>query len=189
MNSRVSLGLLTASFLTVTSIAQTRNSFLAADSISGISVTTSNAGLTFLVQTSADPTFVYQSVTYHVTKIMGFYNLSDDDDLAVSNSDFTGNFGPWTTNNTNASTGGVAGWKTNPNSSLTVGGSESFTYSSLSLDNVERLGFHVQVDGLFPGTNGNTGNITTVPEPGSIIAFAVGLATFYGRRRKQSVAR
>jgi hypothetical protein len=176
--------LLTLSLTAVGAFAQTRSSFLGVDAITGITVTPSNGGLTFLVQLDADPYFTYNGHDYHITDLIGFYNLSDDDDLTVTNSAFTGNFGPWATDNSNANTGGIAGRRSNPNDGITVGNSETFTYSALSVANVERLGFHVRLDELFPGTEGNTGNITTVPEPVSMVGLLVGLGGLAARRRR-----
>ena len=169
------------------SFGQTRSSFLGVDLISGINVTVSNAGLSFLVSVDNSPSFTYQNHVYQITKVFGFYALSDDDDLTVTNSDFSANFGPWNTNNSNSGTGGIAGWKSNPNNGITPGGSESFTFSSLNTANVERLGYHVMLNENFPGTSGNTGNITTVPEPASMVALVGALfATATKRFKKRS---
>lgn len=165
-------------------MAQSRSSFLEIDSITGITVTPSNGGLSFLVEVSNNPSFTFANHVYHITDVFGFWNLSDDDDLTVTNAGFTGNFGPWGANNSNSGTGAIAGWKSNPNNGITVGGSETFTYSSLSTGNVERLGFHVRLDENFPGTGGNTGNITTVPEPTSMIALVSGIGALIARRRR-----
>lgn len=167
------------------SFAQTRSSFLGVDSISGIDVTVSNAGLSFLVDTSADPTFTYQNHVYHITAVIGFWNLSDDNDLTASVTGFTGNFGPWSTNSSNSGPGGIAGWKSNPNNGITPGGSEMFTYNSLDSASVERVGFHVVLTENFPGTTGNTGHITTVPEPASMIALVAGLGGLVAKRRRK----
>ena len=176
--------LLTLCFVAVGAMAQTRSSFLGVNSITGITVTPSNAGLTFLVNMGADPYFTYNGHDYHITDVIGFYNLSDDDDLTVSNSNFTGNFGPWGTDNSNSGVGGIAGWRSNPNNGITVGGSETFNYTSLSTDKVERLGFHVRLNELFPGTQGNTGDITVVPEPVSMVGLLAGLGGLMARRRR-----
>lgn len=155
------------------------------DSISGVNVNVSNAGLTFLVSLDADPTFTFQNHVYHITDVFGFWNLSDDDDLTSTVSNFSGNFGPWGTNVNNAGPGGIAGWKSNPNDGITVGGNETFTYQALSSSSVERLGFHVRLTENFPGTGGNTGHITTVPEPTSMLALVAGLGAFMAKRRRK----
>ena len=181
------LTFITAVGLVGGAIAQTRSSFLEIDAITGITVTPSNAGLSFLVEVSNAPSFTYLNHVYHITDVIGFYNLSDDDDLTVTNANFTGNFGPWNNDNSNSGQGAIAGWKSNPNNGITPGGSEVFNYSALSTGKVERLGFHVRLDELFPGTQGNTGNITTVPEPTSMIALACGVLGLFARRRRSAV--
>lgn len=171
---------------TSAAFAQTRSSFLEIDSISGITVNVSNAGLSFLVSTSADPTFTYQNHVYHITDVIGFWNLSDDDDLTSTVSGFSANFGPWSANVSNSGPGGIAGWKSNPNNGITASGSEMFTYDALSTSNVERLGYHVRLTENFPGTGGNTGFITTVPEPASMVALATGLVLLLARKRRKA---
>ncbi|MBS1723260.1 MAG: PEP-CTERM sorting domain-containing protein [Armatimonadetes bacterium] len=159
--------------------AQTRSSFLGVDVISDIAVQVSNGGLTYNVQVGNAPTFTYNNTVYHITDVIGFYTLSDDDDLTAVNQ----NVGVWQTNNSNAGTGGIAGWKTNPNTGLTPGQSFTFNFDSLNVASVERLGYHVRIDGTFPGTQGNTGNITTVPEPASLLVIGSALASLAARRR------
>jgi hypothetical protein len=95
-------------------MAQTRSSFLDTNSSSGITFNGTNGGLTVDVILGANPTFTVGANTYHVTSIIGFYALSDNNDLTVSNSDF----GVWKTNNRNSGLGGIAGWKTNPNTPI-----------------------------------------------------------------------
>lgn len=180
---RMKKGLLIAfaSLVATMANAQSRSSFLAVDVISDIIVNVSNGGLRYEVIVGANPTFTYQGTDYNITEVWGFWTLSDDDDLTVTNSDI----GIWKVNNSNSGTGGIAGWKTQtPNDGLTPGQSFTFDYSALSVDKVERLGFDVRLDGIFPGTSGNTGRITVVPEPASMLALAVGVATLVRRRRK-----
>jgi hypothetical protein len=159
--------------------AQSRSSFLAVDAIEGIDVST--FGLDRDVQVGLTPRFQYNGTWYDVVDVFGFWSLSDDDDLVATGADT----GVWSWHQNQASTGGIAGWKTNPNTGLTAGENKVFTYGSINASSVERYGFHVRLDGTFPGTNGNTGYITTVPEPGSMIALGAGLAAFAARRRKK----
>jgi hypothetical protein len=165
--------------------ATTRSSFLDVDSMTDITFGVTNLGLTVDAILGANPTFTIGSDTYHVTSIIGFYALSDDDNLAVSNSDF----GVWTTDNSNAGVGGIAGWKTNPNSGFGVSNHQVFAFNTLSTSLVEGYGLHVVTQELFPGTSGFTGNISArslnpVPEPTSILG--VGLAVVALRKRKKS---
>lgn len=161
--------------------AQSRSSFLAVDAIEGIDV--SSFGLDRDVQVGQAPRFQYNGTWYDIVDVFGFWSLSDDDDLVAAGA----NTGVWGWNSNQSGTGGIAGWKTNPNTGLTAGQNKVFSYDSLNASSVERYGYHVRLDGNFPGTNGNTGYITTVPEPGSMIALGAGLAAFAARRRKQRV--
>jgi len=165
--------------LSVFANATTRSSFLDVDSTSDITFNATNAGLIVDVVLGANPTFTIGANTYHVTKVIGFYALSNDDDLTVTNS----NFGVWSTDNSNSGTGGIAGWKSNPNNGLGVNSSQTFTYGALSTSKVELLGIHVVTTELFPGTTGNTGNIAVVPEPASFLAIGLGLIAFAKRRK------
>lgn len=161
--------------------AQTRSSFLAVDTISDVVVNVSNAGLRYEIIVGMDPKFTYQGTDYAITEVFGFWNLSDDDDLTVSNQDI----GVWKTNNSNSGAGAIAGWKTQtPNQGLTAGQSVVLDYDALSVEKVERLGFHVRIDGTFPGTSGNTGHITTVPEPASMAAMGLGAVALIRKRRR-----
>ena len=178
--------LLLAGLLATSAFGQTRSSFLGVDLISDISVSISNSGLSFLVSVGNNPSFTYQNHVYQITSVFGFYALSDDDDLVVSNTDFSGNFGPWNANNSNSGTGGIGGWKSNPNNGIVPGGSETFTFASLNTASVERLGYHVMLNENFPGTNGNTGNITTVPEPASMVGLSGALLAVGKRARKKT---
>jgi hypothetical protein len=162
-------------------MAQTRSSFLDTNSSSGITFNGTNGGLTVDVILGANPTFTVGANTYHVTSIIGFYALSDNNDLTVSNSDF----GVWKTNNRNSGLGGIAGWKTNPNTGIGLNQHQSFMYQALNTNLVDRLGFHVVTSELFPGTSGNTGFIEIVPEPASFAVLGIGLFGILARRRKK----
>lgn len=165
--------------------ATTRGSFLDVDSFSDITFTSNYGGLSTIVSLGANPTFTVGANTYHITSIIGFYALSDDDDLTATNSNFTGNFGPWSTDNSNSGVGGIAGWKSNPNNGMSLSSSETFTFSALSSLNVERLGLHVVTSELFPNTTGNTGNIAIVPEPAAFAVLGLGVFGLVSRRRKK----
>jgi hypothetical protein len=167
--------------LSASSSATTRSSFLDVDSTSDITFNATNGGLTVDVLLGANPTFTIGANTYHITSVIGFYALSDDDNLTVTNS----NFGVWSTDNSNSGPGGIAGWKSNPNNGFGSNSSQLFTYTALSTNLVERLGLHVVTAELFPNTTGNTGNIAIVPEPASFAILGLGLVGIFGRRRKK----
>ncbi|MCW5938983.1 MAG: PEP-CTERM sorting domain-containing protein [Fimbriimonadaceae bacterium] len=161
--------------------AQSINSFLVVEEIQGIDVQVANSGLDHTVSVLSAPKFKYQGNWYDIKDVFGYWSLSVDDDLTVVNQ----NQGVWTANNNNASTGGIAGWRTNPNTGLTANTSFMFQYDALSFDKVEGAGYHVRLSsGNFPGTTGDTGYITTVPEPATMLALGTGLAALAARRRK-----
>ncbi len=165
--------------------ATTRSSFLDVNSLTGITFNSTFGGLSTIVSVGANPTFTSGGNTYHITGIIGFYALSSTNDLTVANSGFTGNFGPWSTDNSNSGPGGIAGWRSNPNNGITLNHSETFTFTALSSTLVDGVGFHVITQELFPGTSGNTGSIATVPEPAAFAIFGIGIVGFVGRRRKK----
>ncbi len=165
--------------------ATSRSSFLDSDSYSGMTFVSNPGGLTTVASLGSNPTFTIGANTYHITSIIGFYALSDNNDLTVTNSNFTGNFGPWSTDNNNSGPGGIAGWKSNPNNGITLNHSETFTFQALSTNLVDRIGLHVATREFFPGTTGNTGNISIVPEPASFAILGLGLIGIVSRRRKK----
>lgn len=167
--------------IVASSNATTRSSFLDVDSTSGITFNATNGGLTVDVLLGTNPTFTIGASTYHITSVIGFYALSDDDDLTVTNS----NFGVWSTDNSNSGPGGIAGWKTNPNTGFGINNHQVFTYTALTTNRVEGLGLHVVTSELFPGTSGNTGNIGIVPEPAAFAAIGFGLIGMFVRKRKK----
>jgi hypothetical protein len=159
------------------SFAQSRSSFQLVDSINGVTVTESNNGLRFLVAADANPFVVFNGQSYRITDIFGFWALSNDDDLIVRNSDI----GVWRTRNNNSGPGGIGGWSTNPNTGIRPNQSFVFDFEQLSFDRVEQFGFHLRVDGQLP--DGSDTFYATVPEPASMTALALGLATMLRRRR------
>ena len=180
-SSRAAIVALCGLSLTAGALATTRSSFIAIDSNSGITFSTSN-GLTIDVILGANPTFSVGGNTYHITSVIGFYALSDDDDFAtINNSDF----GVWSTDNNQSGPGGIAGWKCNPNNGFGPNNHQVFTFNALSLANQECVGLHVATSELFPGTTGNTGNIAIVPEPASMAILGLGVVGLVSRRRRK----
>lgn len=160
-------------------VAQSRSSFLDVTSTSGIIVTP--LGLDeFQVALANGAAFSFGGNSYAITDLIGFWALSNDDNLAGSTSDF----GDWRANASNTGTGGILGWKSrNANSGLTLGQSVVFKFDSFKPEQVEQWGFHVRLNGTFPGTNGNTGFIT-VPGPASLGALGLALVVVPSRRRR-----
>lgn len=170
-----------------TALATTRSSFLGVEAITDVTVVTSNGGLTFTVSMGANPRFTAGGTDYPIRDLIGFYALSDDDDLISSVSNFSALGGTWSDDSSNASTGGIAGWKTNPNTGFQTGESIAYTFDTLSTERVERVGFHVRLfDGFFPGTTGNTGNITLVVPSGSAAGVFGAAGVLAVRRRRRA---
>lgn len=148
--------------------------------LTGVSITPSNAGLTYLISVASNPTVTYNNVTYNVTEVFGFWALDfEDPNLAGSAT----TFGVWQADANTSGSGAILGWKTNPNQGILPNASQSFTFDSLDVADVDNFGFHVRIDGTFP-FGGNTGYITAVPEPTSMAALGIGAIAFLRRRRK-----
>lgn len=159
-------------------LAQTRSSFQDAQLIGGVNVTLIS-GLTYKVDLSNNPQLMIGNVLYNITDVFGFWALSDDIDLTGS----TSSFGVWNSDASNAGTGGIVGWKTNPNTGITPGGSQNFTFNSLAVADVDHWGFHIRVDGTL-ASGGNTAYFTDVPAPGAATLAGLGLAVAARRRRR-----
>lgn len=159
------------------SSAQSRSSFAPVSNVTGLS--SSISGLTLSTTASAAPTFDLGASTFTVTEVFGIWALDDDDDLAATGANQSG----YTYNDNYSGSGGIAGWKTNPNQGF-VNDTKSFTYSSLT-GSVEGIGYHGRVSGQLPG-GGNTLFIApeAVPEPATMTALALGAASLLRRRRK-----
>lgn len=156
--------------------AQSRSSFQQVTNLTGVTANINTLQLSLSV--AAAPTFTYQNVNYTVTEVFGVWALDNDDDMSATGSNQNG----WSYDDSYTGTGGIAGWKTNPNNGI-VNSGLTFNYSSLS-GTVENMGFHVRVDGTFP-TGGNTLFIeNAVPEPGTIAALGLGALVLLRRKRK-----
>lgn len=178
MKKYVLAAALAAAAMGSSTLAQTRSSFQDADLIGGISVN-HISGLTYEVALSGNPQLKIGATFYDITDVFGFWALSDDIDLSGG----TTGFGVWTSKVSNSGTGGIVGWKTNPNTGITPSGSQNFTFDSLAVADVDHFGFHIRVDGTLP-TGGNTAYFTDVPAPGSVTLAGLGLALAARRRRR-----
>lgn len=177
--------------LSTSALATTRSSFTDVDALANITAITSNAGLTYTVTMAAAPTFTLDSITYNITDVIGFYVLSDDLNFSPLPALLSfGSPGAFSDDSSNNGPGAIAGWKSNPNSGLVPGDTLAFTLpASFPIADIDRLGFHVRLDGTFPGTSGNTGNITfhetpRVPAPGACAMLGAAGAIGLRRRRR-----
>ncbi len=164
--------------------AQSFSSFSTVTSINDVSFN-SIGGLSYNLITGPNPTFIYNSVTYHITEVFGVWLVDPGSGSATGT-----NQNGWSFDSNNSS-GFIAGWKTNPNSGQTPSQTQTFTYSTLS-PVPTTVGYHVRISETWPiGTGGgNTGYIvgTPVPEPASMAIFgfgALGIAGSAWLRRKK----
>lgn len=162
-----------------TARSQTFNSFQLAASLNDVTVEAMSP-LSYRVSIGATPAMELGGAAFTIVDVFGFWVLSEDDDLVGAASDF----GVWTANSSNASLGGILGWRTNPNTGLYPGESQMFTFESLETARVEHFGFKVRLDQAFPGTSGNTGFVY-VPGPGAGVVLA-GAGVIAARRRRVS---
>lgn len=163
-------------------MAQSRSSFIDLTSTSGVTVT-SLGGNKYTVNLSGAPTVRFGGQTYHVTDVFGFWALSDNDNLTGS----TSNFGVWTADSNQSGTGGIVGWKTNPNTGIKPSGSQQFQFNTLDAASVERFGFHFRVaETLADCSNTFYGSVRNpAPEPASLAALGVGAVALIRRRKKK----
>lgn len=162
-------------------VAQTFSSFVTVDAFQDVSVQDLSA-LSYRVSVGPIPTFTQGGTTYSITDVFGYWALRADMDLTGA----TSNFNQWNAHQNNAGPGGIVGWKTNPNTGLTPGTSEVFTFDQLDAPNVSGYGFHVRIGGVFPGTNGNTGYVTLVPAPAATALLGAAGALVLRRQREVS---
>lgn len=157
-------------------MAQSRSSFLPSDGLGGLTITQETAAQ-YRVDLGASPTLTYLGTTYTVNSVFGFWALSNlDNDFGGTTS-----FDVWDAHENLAGSGGITGWKTNPNSGIEASGSETFLFDSLSLADVASFGMHIRVNETLP-TGGNTAYFT-VPTPGSLALMSVAAVVLPRRRR------
>lgn len=162
--------------LTGQAMAQSRSSFLSLDALTDLSLT-QETPVQYRIDVGAAPTLTYLGVTYTVNSVFGFWALSDvDNDHADTTS-----FGVWTADENLSGTGGISGWKTNPNQGIPVGGSQLFTFDRLDVADVAGFGMHIRVNETLP-VGGNTAYFT-VPTPGPVALLSAAALVMPRRRR------
>ncbi len=162
--------------------AQSRSSFQNVGTIDAIGVDSSNGGLTYTVNVGAAPSFSLGGFNYSIQDVFGFWLLSNQD-ISATHSDT----GVWDAHENNAGSGGIAGWKTNPNTGLVVNQSKAFTFDALNVSS-PTYGFHVRLTNAGNGPlAGNTLYVTgtPVPEPATMSVLALSLAAMVAKRKKK----
>ncbi len=172
--TRLFIPIVGISILSATSFAQSRSSFLTPNALTGVSVTKVNS-TDFTVGLAVGSTITINGVTDTVTDIFGFWALDNDDDLSGTGS----TIGSWGFDSNYSGSGGIVGFKTNPNTGITQGGSQSFHFNSLS-GTVEGYGVHVRT------VNSNTiytATVAAVPEPATFAVLGLGAVALIRRKR------
>jgi len=158
--------------------AQSRSSFQLVTGLTGLA--SSLNGLSLDTALANNASFMLNAQQYFITDVLGIWLLDDNNDFTATGS----NSGVWSAHSNYAGTGGIAGWKTTPNTGLTPGQSNSLTFSSVS-GQPEGMGYHVRIAGQLPGGS-NTLYIqnSAVPEPASMAALGIGVAALVRRRKR-----
>ncbi len=166
--------------IAVPGFAQSRSSFQDVSLFDGINISNTSM-LDWTVTLSATPKVTYLGHTYTVTDVFGFWLLDDNNDFSATGT----NPGLWSFHSNYAGTGGIAGFKTNPNTGITPGLAQSFHFNSIT-GQAEGRGIHVRFAENLPG-GGNTIYLKdpgAVPEPATLAVLGGGLVAFLKRRRR-----
>lgn len=162
------------------SSAQSRSSFVVVDAINFI--IGSRAGNELTVEVGLNPSVKIGSKVYQVTEVFGAWLLDDNDDLNGTGA----TDGVWSFDRSLGGSGGIVGYKTNPNTGLLPDETKTFTFSTLT-GTEEAFGYHVRFSENLP-SGFNTLYVTSpnvVPEPASIAALSVGAIALMRRRKKK----
>lgn len=161
------------------SLAQSRSSFQTVTGLTGL--TSTLTGMTLETALGVGSTFELGGNTYTIKDVFGTWLLDDNDDLVATGA----NDSPWSFNANYTGTGGIAGWKTNPNTGITPGNSQTLTYTSLT-GTPEHFGYHVRLTTNLYGTGDDTLFIqgAEVPEPATMAVLGIGALAMARRRRR-----
>lgn len=163
-----------------TASAQSRSSFVTPITWTGIEIT-NNGPKNWTVKLTGTPTVTLNNKTYGVTDVFGFWLLDNNDDMKAQGQSFSG----WSYNQNYSGTGGIAGYKTNPNTGITPGKSQEFTFKSVN-GTVENVGIHARLaSNTFCDTIYLECPPPAVPEPASLAALGIGAASVVRRRKKK----
>lgn len=158
--------------------AQSRSSFQVPSTLTGVTIT-KNGPLNFTVALAGNASMFYKGKTQKIQDIFGFWLLDNNDDMKTTGN----NFGAWRYHENYVGQGGIGGYKTNPNTGIKAGGSQTFAFKSIQGTN-ESFGLHVRLkdcDTLYIEVP-----CEPVPEPASMAALGLGFAAILRRRAKKA---
>jgi PEP-CTERM motif len=161
--------------------AQNRNSFKQMNSILGVTVTRAQTaqGTTFTVSMAQGATVTRNGRTHELEAIDGFWLLSNNGDLGASQVAKNG----WNNHTNTAGGASTYGFQTELNNGIRAGGSEMFTYSSISNPGaLAHYGFKVKAKGT-PAHIYEGSDCEPVPEPATMAALGLGVAAMVRRKR------
>lgn len=161
------------------SLAQSRSSFQIVTGLTGLN--SSLTGMTLETALGVGSTFTLGGNSYTIKDVFGIWLLDDNDDFSATGA----NSSPWSYNANDSGTGGIAGWKTNPNTGITPGNSKTLTYTSMT-GTPEHFGYHVRLTSNLAGTGDDTVFIQgqPVPEPATMAVLGIGALAMARRRRR-----
>lgn len=155
--------------------AQSRSSFQVPSTLTGVNITSSSK-LNYNVALAGNASMFYKGKTYQIQDIFGFWVLDNNNDMSADGRDS----GVWRYHENYSGQGGIAGFKTNPNTGIKGGQNQDFTFKSVN-GSVEAYGIHLRLkdcDTLYVELPCNP-----VPEPATMAALGLGVAAVIRRKR------